>query len=68
MALSHHPRPAATQLAAAGAIDRKGQVPLQQRTDTKLAGALTLDGQEAGYTFVRDIATGKFVGITRWVR
>jgi len=56
-----------TQLAAAGAIDRKGQF-RYNTADTKLAGALTLDGQEAGYTFVRDIATGKFVGITRWVR
>lgn len=63
-----HPTTAATQLTAAGTIDRTGQFQYNNKTDTRLSGGLTLDGQEAGYTFVRDIATGKFVGITRWVR
>lgn len=56
-----------TQLAAAGSIDRRGKF-AYNAADTRLAGALTIDGKEAGYTFVRDVANGSFVGITRWVR
>jgi hypothetical protein len=68
MTLSQNQAPASsTQLSAAGSIDSTGRF-VQNATGTKLAGALTLDGKEAGYTFVRDIATGKYVGIARWVR
>lgn len=66
MTLSHE-LGGSTQLAASGAIDRRGKF-TSNTADTKLAGALTLDGQEAGYTFTREVANGKFVGITRWVR
>jgi hypothetical protein len=66
MTLSHD-LAGSTQLSAAGAIDRRGKFSYIA-ADTKLAGALTIDGQEAGYTFVRDVTNGKFVGIARWVR
>jgi hypothetical protein len=56
-----------TQLNATGSIDRRGKFSATT-TDTQLAGALTINGQEAGYTFIRDVANGSFVGITRWVR
>ncbi len=67
MTLSHNQATVSTQLNASGSIDSQGKF-IHNAAGTKLAGALTLDGQEAGYTFVRDIATGKYVGITRWVR
>lgn len=62
-----HQAAGTTQLAAAGSIDRTGTFLYNNKTGTRLSGALTMDGQEAGYTFVRDVANGKFVGITRWV-
>jgi uncharacterized protein YhdP len=62
-----HDLAGSAQLSAAGAVDRRGRFS-STSADTQLAGALTINGQEAGYTFVRDVATGSFVGITRWVR
>lgn len=66
MTLSHD-LAGSTQLGATGTIDRRGKFSYNT-ADTQLAGALTINGREAGYTFVRDVATGRFVGITRWVR
>jgi hypothetical protein len=63
-----HQAAGTTQLSATGTIDRTGKFLYNNKSDTRLSGALTLDGQEAGYTFVRDVANGSFVGITRWVR
>jgi hypothetical protein len=56
------------QLAAAGSVERNGKFLYSNNAGTRLSGGITLDGQEAGYTFVRDVANGKFVGITRWVQ
>lgn len=67
MTLSHSSAPT-TQLSASGSIDRTGTFLYNNKTDTRLSGGLTMDGKEAGYTFVRDVANGSYVGITRWVR
>ena len=36
--------------------------------DGRVAGALTMDGKEAGYFFERNVPLGTFIGITRWGR
>jgi len=36
--------------------------------DGLVAGALTVDGKEAGFFFERPVSGGSFVGATRWVR
>ena len=36
--------------------------------DGLVAGALTVDGKEAGYFFERPVTGGTFLGITRWRR
>lgn len=66
MTLSHT-QAGNAQLSAAGSIDRRG-IFNYLAPGTHVAGALTVDGKEAGYTFVRDVASGQFVGLARWVR
>jgi hypothetical protein len=39
-----------------------------RNADGRVAGALTLDGKEAGYFFERAVPAGTFMGITRWGR
>jgi hypothetical protein len=66
MTLSHGPS-GNTQMSASGSIDRRGKF-ISNTADTQVSGALTIDGQEAGYSFIRDVTSGRYIGITRWYR
>jgi len=62
-----HPDAGAASLQASGGVRDDGIFAVRS-ADGKVAGALTVDGKEAGYLFERPVNGGTFVGITRWFR
>lgn len=62
-----HPQAGAATLEAAGKVRDDGIFAVRN-ADGRVAGALTLDGKEAGYFFERIVPLGTFIGITRWGR
>jgi hypothetical protein len=62
-----HPQAGAVTLQASGPVRFDGMF-FRRDSGSAVAGALTLDGKEAGYFFERSIPGGQFIGITRWVR
>lgn len=56
-----------TEFAAAGAIDPNGAFVARQ-TGQSIAGALSLDGREAGYQFDKAVPGGSVGGLTLWGR
>jgi len=64
----HHDNIGDRQLAVQGDV-RKDGLFVAQQGDLRVAGALTMDGQEAGYAFTQNLGTlGVLTGITRWYR
>lgn len=57
----------AAELRAAGDVRADGTFAVRG-TDHRVAGAVTLDGREAGYLFERSVAGGLFRGTTLWGR
>jgi hypothetical protein len=55
-------------LQAAGTVRDNGMFSVNTTTGGRVAGALTLDGKEAGYFFEQAVKGGMFMGITRWSR
>jgi hypothetical protein len=66
LALSH-PQAGSASLQAAGSVRNDG-IFVVRNADGRVAGALALDGSEAGYFFERVVPLGTFIGITRWSR
>jgi hypothetical protein len=62
-----HPAVGSTSLQASGAVREDGMFAVRN-ADGRVAGALSLDGREAGYFFERPVTNGTFIGITRWNR
>ena len=62
-----HPEAGSATLQASGNVRFDG-IFFMRRPDSALAGALTMDGKEAGYFFERSVPAGQFIGITRWGR
>jgi len=62
-----HPQAGAASLEVAGKVRDDGIFAVKN-ADGRVAGALTLDGKEAGYLFERTMPAGTFMGITRWGR
>jgi hypothetical protein len=62
-----HPDVGATSLQVSGAVREDGMFAVRN-ADGRVAGALSLDGREAGYFFERPVTSGTFIGITRWNR
>lgn len=62
-----HPQAGAATLQAAGSVRDDGIFAVIT-PDGRVAGALTVDGKEAGYFFERPVTGGNFVGVTRWGR
>lgn len=62
-----HPQVGAATLQAAGTVRDNGMFAVRDAGQV-VAGALTLDGKEAGYFFERPVPGGMFMGITRWGR
>ena len=62
-----HPEVGPTNLQASGAVREDGMF-VGRNPDGRVAGALTLDGKEAGYFFEKFVPGGMFMGITRWGR
>jgi hypothetical protein len=62
-----HPQVGSASLEAAGRVREDGMFAVRN-ADGRVAGALTLDGKEAGYFFERAVPAGTFMGITRWGR
>jgi len=60
-----HPQAGSASLEAAGRVREDGIFAVRN-ADGRVAGALTLDGKEAGYFFERVVPAGTFMGITRW--
>jgi hypothetical protein len=63
----NHPDTGPTNLQASGAVGENG-IFLNQNGNGRVAGAVTLDGKEAGYFFERAVPGGLFMGVTRWGR
>jgi hypothetical protein len=62
-----HPEVGPTSLQASGAVREDGMF-VARNPDGRVAGALTLDGKEAGYFFEKLVPGGMFMGVTRWGR
>ena len=62
-----HPLAGSASLEAAGTVRSDGIFAVRN-ADGRVAGALTVDGKEAGYFFERGVPAGTFIGITRWGR
>jgi hypothetical protein len=62
-----HPDVGPTNLQASGAVREDGMF-VGHNPDGRVAGALTLDGKEAGYFFEKFVPGGMFMGVTRWGR
>lgn len=62
-----HPQVGAATLQASGGVQDNG-VFVAVTPGNRVAGALTLDGKEAGYFFEQAVIGGAFTGITRWSR
>jgi len=62
-----HPQVGPASLQAAGSVRDDGIFAVST-PDGRVAGALTVDGKEAGFFFERPVSGGSFVGATRWVR
>jgi hypothetical protein len=62
-----HPEVGPTNLQASGAVREDGMF-VGRNPDGRVAGALTLDGKEAGYFFEKFVPGGMFMGVTRWGR
>ena len=66
-----HAAAGAASLQLGGAIRDDGVFAVRPGDGRAVAGALTVDGKEAGYFFEQPVTTGAggtFMGITRWVR
>jgi hypothetical protein len=71
-----HPAVGAASLQVGGALRDDGMFAVQTPSGSVLAGALTVDGKEAGYFFQQPVTAvtggtgtgGAFMGITRWGR
>ncbi len=63
-----HPAVGAASLQAAGGVRDDGIFAVRPADGRVVAGALTVDGKEAGYLFQQPITGGSFIGITRWGR
>ena len=62
-----HPQVGGATLQASGGVQDNG-VFVVVTPGNRVAGALTLDGREAGYLFEQAVIGGTFSGITRWSR
>ena len=62
-----HPQAGATSIEAAGKVRDDGIFAVRTPGGS-VAGALTLDGKEAGYFFEKTVPLGTFIGVTRWGR
>ena len=62
-----HPQVGAATLQASGGVQDNGMF-VVVTPGNRVAGALTLDGKEAGYFFEQAVIGGAFTGITRWSR
>jgi hypothetical protein len=58
-----HPAAGSTSLQVSGAVREDGMFAVRN-ADGRVAGALSLDGREAGYFFERPVTNGTFIGIT----
>ena len=63
----HHESAGSAALAVNGRVNEEGVFVGTNATD-RVAGAVTLNGKEAGYLFSKDVSTGTFRGITLWGR
>ena len=63
-----HPLVGTASLQAAGSVRDDGIFGVRTADGRLVAGALTLDGKEAGYLFQQPVTGGSFTGITRWGR
>jgi len=63
-----HPQAGAVSLELAGRVRDDGIFAVRAADGGVVAGALTVDGREAGYFFERPVSGGSFIGITRWGR
>lgn len=64
-----HPLAGTASLQAAGSVRNDGIFGVSTADGRVVAGALTLDGKEAGYLFQQPVTTGgSFQGTTRWGR
>ncbi len=66
LALSH-PQAGAVQLASAGRVRDDG-IFVSNVDGTRVAGAVTFNGKEAGYLFDKTVPLGTLTGITLWKR
>lgn len=67
----NHPSAGPAGINVAGKINEEGVfvgTNLGPKTIERVAGALALDGTEAGYLFSKDVDAGTFKGITLWNR
>lgn len=62
-----HPATGAVGLESAGAVRDDGVFAVRQG-DTRVAGAVSLDGKEAGYLFDKVLGQGALTGTTLWTR
>jgi hypothetical protein len=62
-----HPAIGAQSLQANGVVQRNGMM-VHQGGNAFVAGALSLDGKEAGYFFEKPFSAGNLTGITVWGR
>jgi len=62
-----HSQAGAASLEASGKVRDDGVFAVVT-PDGRVAGALTLDGKEAGYFFEKTVPLGTFIGVTRWGR
>jgi hypothetical protein len=62
-----NPSVGASSLQISGSVRDDGIFAVRT-ADGRVAGALTVDGKEAGYFFERPVTGGTFIGITRWGR
>ena len=63
-----HPQAGAASLQLGGNVRDDGIFAVRTADGRVVAGALTVDGKEAGYLFQQPVTGGSFMGITRWGR
>lgn len=63
-----HPAVGPASLQISGGIRDDGVFAVRTPDGRAVAGALTVDGKEAGYFFEQPVTGGAFMGITRWAR
>ena len=62
-----HPLTGQTDLSASGRVNDEGMF-VGTNASTRVAGALTRDGAQAGYLFSKDVPEGQIRGTTLWKR